>query len=1817
MSPLPLRSDDRCELRDDVRGTRTFWFDGTLPVEAILATGEQLRFIRDDGGALRAIDVDGARFLDIKPIADGATRFTKSAIATQLRVDTTCGDRTLDYGGHRLEITHDSRGRLAQVIVPGSPSPIEYRWTARSCTIAPAGGAPLVTIDVDRDAMRVTLADAGCGWRESVPFAPLQAFTIFDRNGDEIASCAIDDDPLRRPAARRWSDGDEDRWRRDEKGRLASWTRVRGGVAERRDYRYDDAGDLIDDGTARRELDAAGRVVALTRADGRIRYRYDAAGRRVARIDAAGSTAYEYDVLGQLTRVVTPHDDLRMTYDGLGRRVAVESSRGTLFEHRDTSGRLWSVTDASGRAVCTFLWFGGRVIARIDGDSDNGVAEGYVTDQGGTLIGVVHADDRFERIDAAPFGTVAASMRPSLYGHFGDTRTGLIHFGARDLDPELGLFLTPDPWSGEPDDPRLWDGLDPERLRAAEELPAATIHPYALCHFDPVARTDDDGHRTNGWGIFREVMLAPTWGSPLTSMSLLFFLPLDIYLELILGFFFLVYKLFCGSAVRAPWSDYHIWKGLGALASGRQGVFALGLNGIFPRLFIGSHPAATIGHVVWMSRSLTNELERPRVLDIWNIGGAPDAKGFPDGTHAFNEDPTKESIVAVTGADANGKNKQLHMTRWTRSFGNAVTVQAVLPFRQRFVDRRLGTEANVPGSIHLFGAMPQDFPFPSDAKAKETLSVQEYIHDPAHDNTATAEIATTPAVAIRIPTKIGAKKGDILEISAPKLKPEQPSVFAAAGEVTHDLIEGFAFDEKVDTLFLDHALPPDFQKDLAIKRINPGGVVSAAKWAAVAGNDKAVDLATPADPVKAAKDDLLQIGAAPDIAWGRVTSVTLTLALTSSVDVAPAAGSDVTLLRLDGKTLDATMKDDQSIHLAAGHPSFASGDLVFVKSEADEAFGRVSAANGDDITLVPAPAMPSGVAVKVERYVETNPAKDVAKVVSAADKELVVTADRADLFPSNSFLAFGSGNSRTLRKVDKLTSIRLALTHKITGAGPFDAKYAFVDKTFDVSGIETFAQLRFLRQTGGKPPSAFGAYPNSIIGVYPDGFPLDGAVYFIKGPAPNDFDTKFRKIWEPQSADGKDFFFLFEDLPIKEEKVKKGKEQHWSFDSGWHYDVTPTGGTPTKFNVVEYRNVGAQRSDIKDGPRVLPREAEVQVPESPTIHDTNARALKEHELRHAVQNSKWGPLLNALPLQMIFRDIDLGFVAAGDPNPPDWLKEFVESAKELQDEGLGWEDILSYGGWLHFAWKYGFTFPARISQDGRDALKDSKFDTWEKVFKVWPRIANPLLLLLDQVPSPRADMPDADRWPAAIVKFIENAYDLRSWTPFLGWVPLWLPDGPKNFLEQQASRASGEKYSAILSVDDLFNMTLRFAADSRDANVKKTLGQSARILLGSHHNTDHYFAPGHAQSPGSPMQFLDGGDPQTLDGPLFRIEPVTLPTGVAQTLFHPDLFENVSGAPIPSTIPVDGPLDIKTGAREIVQFLQVDKTNALQPQLRAFVPMPPHVSRSAGFYFIPAGPGTFTVTGAYVPDMQKRAGNTDPDVVGDQFFADTEHATIDVTAGDVKLGDIDLPWEMPPASGGPPNKTIEMFLTETLRLAVADAKGGKWVLDLNPPKGTITSTEDGTAAWKLRADSATPAHVRLYRVFDKDDAAFDLKFDDVPTLAGTRSYLDKPLWIPIRSFIADIKDVPSYPDATHKTTEGHKIETPIALAGEKSIIITVPPGAPALPKKVTGKAAPRGQQWTIGPPATPVAARTEYAVTVVFGSGTQRKESKFKLAFDP
>jgi YD repeat-containing protein len=257
--------------------------------------------------------------------------------------------------------------------------------------------------------------------------------------------------------------------------------------------------------------------------DGHTTYGYDDAGRRV-REDGTRARRLAYDDLDRLLEV---HDSawvVRYGYDGFGRRVErrVTTADGTsvTLEHRDLQGRLWSVTDVSGRPVRTWLWDRHRCLAAFDGPAGPAdPAAVYVCDPNGTPVGFVDGRGRVRDIPRTPYGEGRPAGHPALAFHFADDLTGYLHMTQRDFDPSSWAFLTTDPYRD--------DAGDLRRSILGAEGPLATEPSgarYALCGFDPVRRVDPNGAVSFGtvlWQIFGGL----TWHSPAHIINFLWIHP--------------------------------------------------------------------------------------------------------------------------------------------------------------------------------------------------------------------------------------------------------------------------------------------------------------------------------------------------------------------------------------------------------------------------------------------------------------------------------------------------------------------------------------------------------------------------------------------------------------------------------------------------------------------------------------------------------------------------------------------------------------------------------------------------------------------------------------------------------------------------------------------------------------------------------------------------------------------------------------------------------------------------------------------------------------------------------------------------------------------------------------------------------------------------------------------------------------------------------------------------------------------------------------------------------------------------------------------
>jgi RHS repeat-associated protein len=267
---------------------------------------------------------------------------------------------------------------------------------------------------------------------------------------------------------------------RDDLGRLIS---VHAG-ARTATYAYDRSGNRT---SSARPLvvtdvyDSQDRLIH----HGDIGYTYSASGQLAGRSDSSGTTSYHYDPLGSLRSIQLPGGStLGYIIDGMGRRIGktVDGSliKGWLY---DSELNIVAELDGSGVVVSRFV-YGTRRNAP-DYMTRAGVTYRILTDQVGSPRLVVNTTtcEVVQQIDYDEFGRVLADSNPGFqpFGFAGGLRdpdTGLLRFGARDYDPEIGRWTAKDPVGFQGGDSNLYayaandpiDFMDPTGLSFMQGL---------------------------------------------------------------------------------------------------------------------------------------------------------------------------------------------------------------------------------------------------------------------------------------------------------------------------------------------------------------------------------------------------------------------------------------------------------------------------------------------------------------------------------------------------------------------------------------------------------------------------------------------------------------------------------------------------------------------------------------------------------------------------------------------------------------------------------------------------------------------------------------------------------------------------------------------------------------------------------------------------------------------------------------------------------------------------------------------------------------------------------------------------------------------------------------------------------------------------------------------------------------------------------------------------------------------------------------------------------------------------------------------------
>ncbi len=324
-------------------------------------------------------------------------------------------------------------------------------------------------------------------------------------------------------------------YQRDDLGRITQKTETDGGATTVTDHFYDEVGRLVqvDQGGVTAEAysyDANGNRLTSTNSAGTfaaayddqdrietygsIEYTFTLNGELLNKTDTATneSTDYVYDAMGNLRGVTLPSGDvIEYLVDGQGRRVG-KLYNGVLQRAWLWRGQLQPVAelDGAGNVVARFVYAEGVNVPELMVTPT--ATYRFVKDHLGSVREVVDVATNVpaHALEYDAWGRVLVDASPGFqpFGFAGglyDSDTGLVRFGARDLDAELGQWLARDALRFEQSDgPNLYayvandpiNVLDPDGLMgdtsggsgaAADSAPPSDLDDFCTdCQPDPI-----------------------------------------------------------------------------------------------------------------------------------------------------------------------------------------------------------------------------------------------------------------------------------------------------------------------------------------------------------------------------------------------------------------------------------------------------------------------------------------------------------------------------------------------------------------------------------------------------------------------------------------------------------------------------------------------------------------------------------------------------------------------------------------------------------------------------------------------------------------------------------------------------------------------------------------------------------------------------------------------------------------------------------------------------------------------------------------------------------------------------------------------------------------------------------------------------------------------------------------------------------------------------------------------------------------------------------------------------------------------------------
>jgi RHS repeat-associated protein len=261
---------------------------------------------------------------------------------------------------------------------------------------------------------------------------------------------------------------------------------------------------------------------------GMTNYTNDNTGARLSKANGTINWTYQYDGESRLIKalnngaVVTEN-----AYDGSGMRVKKIADGKTVYFVYNGNDPLieYSATDSK---YTYYVYAGKQAVAEETG----GVVRYYHKDHlGSTRVVTDVSGAKVAEYTYEPFGKVIAGTdgEQSFTGKKEDS-TGLIYFGARFYDPEIGRFITADTYTNLPNDERVLLGMSSlnQVLYKGFDNPQ-NYNRYSYCLNNSLRYTDSDGHSAGaialgavGVGVVSAaVFLVPEIALPVMLVSLI------------------------------------------------------------------------------------------------------------------------------------------------------------------------------------------------------------------------------------------------------------------------------------------------------------------------------------------------------------------------------------------------------------------------------------------------------------------------------------------------------------------------------------------------------------------------------------------------------------------------------------------------------------------------------------------------------------------------------------------------------------------------------------------------------------------------------------------------------------------------------------------------------------------------------------------------------------------------------------------------------------------------------------------------------------------------------------------------------------------------------------------------------------------------------------------------------------------------------------------------------------------------------------------------------------------------------------------------